>query len=98
MNVLNFRSKLFIPVIVFGFFITACASQDTNPATTVGAGGTAHTGTSEAAMNEEAHGEMADTTTMHTMENVDSASMHKMDKVDSMHKAAMDTVSKTEAK
>ncbi len=100
MNVLKFRGKLFIPVIVFGFFITACASTDTNPATTVGANGTAHTGSAEteAAVHEETHGEMADTATMHTMEPVDSASMHTMDKVDTMPKAAMDSISKKAAK
>lgn len=99
MNVLKFRGKLFIPVIVFGLFISACASQDTNPATTVGAGGTAHTGsTEEAPMHEEAHGEFADTATLHEMRKVDTTTTNEMKKLDTMHKAAMDTLSKTAAK
>ncbi|MEO6231296.1 MAG: hypothetical protein ABJB11_05410 [Ferruginibacter sp.] len=98
MNVLKFRSKLFIPVIVFGFFITACASQDTNPATTVGVDGTAHTGSTEAAVHEETHGEKVDTATTPVMEKVDTAKTHEMKKVDTMHKTAMDTLSKTAAK
>ena len=37
-SVIKFPGKILLPVIVFGVFITACTSNDTNPATTVNAG------------------------------------------------------------
>ncbi|MEO5891055.1 MAG: energy transducer TonB [Ferruginibacter sp.] len=71
-RVIKFPGKILMPVLVFGVFVTACTTNDTNPATTTSgtdSGMMAHT---DSMTSDNTHVTQLDTATSRIIANTDS--------------------------